>query len=57
MTLADASKRYGPLSICKPPILAAATASPTVPAATSTTPRAAPAGSSGPGPFYESHQP
>jgi hypothetical protein len=41
MTLADASKRYGPCSICKPPILAAATP-PAVPAAAST-PRAAPA--------------
>jgi hypothetical protein len=55
MTLADASKRYGPCSICKPPILAAATAS--APPAAASTPRAAPVGSSGPGPFYESHQP
>ena len=39
-TLAAASKRYGPCSNCKPPILAAAT--PVVPAAAST-PRAAPA--------------
>jgi hypothetical protein len=40
MTLTDASKRYGPCSICKPPILQAAAAA--LPAGASI-PRAAPA--------------
>jgi hypothetical protein len=40
MTLADASKRYAPCSICKPPILAAAPA--LAPPATASSPRAAP---------------
>ena len=41
MTLADASKRYGPCSVCKPPVLAASPA-PAVPS-TASPPRAAPA--------------
>ncbi len=41
-TLGQASKRYGPCGICKPPVLAATATTSAVPATTST-PRAAPA--------------